>query len=168
MVARAALLVALLAAVATALAGCGFQLRGQRNVDLGVAKALLVSQGGDLASQELRRQLAYAGVRVVGSAAAADIVVTVGPERFDRRVLSVDPDTGKVREFEIGYELGYSVRRPDGTVVLQEDRIELERDFTFDETAVLGAFEEQVLLERELRIDAAETMLRRLESVELK
>lgn len=147
--------------------GCGFHLRGSRPVDIGVARAYVTSSGADLLAAELRRRFAYSGVNLAGSAASAGLIVQVSQERFRRRVLSVDAVTGKVREFELDYEARLDVRRPDGTAIIEDQPIQLERDFTFDETAVLGSFEQQTLLEQELREDAAEALLHRLEALDL-
>lgn len=148
-------------------AGCGFHLRGSRSVDLGAARPYVSSSGAEELAAELRRLLVASRVGLAGRAADADLIVELGEERFDRRVLSVDADTGKVREVEIGYEALLDVRRPDGTVLVERERIELERDFVFDETAVLGTFEQQTLIEQEIRADVAQTLLRRLEALEL-
>ncbi|MGE0386137.1 MAG: LPS assembly lipoprotein LptE [Gammaproteobacteria bacterium] len=157
----------LLAAVLAAIAGCGFHLRGSRPVDIGVARAYVQSVNADLVASELRRLFVESGIALTGAPAGAGLIVQLSGERFERRVLSVDPETGKVREFELNYELRLDVRKPDGTPVISKESVTLERDFTFDETAVLGKFEEQTLLEHELRIDAAETVLRRLEALKL-
>lgn len=149
------------------LAGCGFQLRGTRKADIDAATAYLQSGPADLLLAHLRRTLAYSGVRTVSSPAKADLVIALGRERIERRVLSVDARTGKVREFELDYTVGLTVRRADGQVLVDDESVELQRDFTFDETAVLGKFEEQALLEQDIRADAAATILRRLEALNL-
>jgi LPS-assembly lipoprotein len=148
-----------------ALGACGYSLRGTRQLDLGLDQVLVVSNGADRLAAELRRQLGYSGVAVAGSVASADAVVTLTREKYDRRVLSVDPDTGKVREFEISFHTSYSVQTADGTVLVDNQPLNLERDLTFDETAVLGKFQEETALFEDLREDAAQTILRRVASI---
>jgi LPS-assembly lipoprotein len=149
-------------------AGCGFHLRGKRMVDIGVARAHVASQSADLTAYELRRLLGFAGIALAATPADAGVTVILTNERFERRVLSVDAATGKVREYEVVFEVQLDVRRPDGSSIVENETVTLERDFTFDETAVLGKFEEEQLLMAEMRIDAAETTLRRLEALELR
>jgi LPS-assembly lipoprotein len=93
--------------------------------------------------------------------------VRLGNERFDRRVLSVDPRTGKVREFELGYAVDLNVTHRDGRSLIGPDTVTLLRDYVFDETAAISEFEEENLLREEMRKDAAEAILRRLQSVKL-
>ncbi|MGH2821649.1 MAG: LPS assembly lipoprotein LptE, partial [Thermoleophilaceae bacterium] len=74
------------------------------------------------------------------------LVVELRNERFDERVLSVDPRTGKAREYQIAYRVDLAVRHSDRRPLIKNQTIDLLRDFTFDETAALGKFEEQQVL----------------------
>ena len=150
-----------------ALTGCGFQMRGSRSVSFDPGRVYVSEGGAAQLARELRRVFYYTGSASAGSVAAADVVVSVDNERTDRRVLSVDPTTGKVREFEMGYEAELTVRKADGTPLVENERLVFERDYVFDETAVLGKFEEERILLNELRSDAAETILHRLETLDI-
>jgi LPS-assembly lipoprotein len=147
--------------------GCGFHFRGTRSVELQVAKVFVESQAADQISAEVKRQLDYSGVALASELGTADAIVRLGNERFDRRVLSVDPRTGKVREFELGYAVDLNVTHRDGRSLIGPDTITLLRDHVFDETAAISEFEEENLLREEMRKDAAEAILRRLQSVKL-
>lgn len=148
------------------LQGCGFHLRGSRSAEIAVSKVYIVSRGGggSLAA-ETKQQLGYYGVTLVNSKAQADAVVTIHDERHDERALSFDPRTGKAREYELGYQAEFSVQRPDGTLAVDRQLIELTRDFTFDETAALGKFEEASLIRSEMERDAVDAIIRQLESM---
>lgn len=140
-------------------AGCGFHLRGSR--DLPVAAVQVVDAGGASAlAAEVRRQLELRGVRVTGTAPQA--VMRLSGEGVQQRVLSVDANTGKVREFELDYSVTVALADADGRPLGEPERLTVGRDYTFDETAVLGKFEERHLLERQLREDVAEAVIRRL------
>jgi len=156
---------ALALAMCLALGACGFHLRGSRSLDVDVGKVHVSERGAPQLARELQRLIAYSDVPRAGSVTDADLLVSFGGESSERRVLSVDPETGKVREFEMGYEAFVTVRRADGTPLIDNQRIQLRRDYVFDETAALGKFEEERLLLRELRQDAAETVLQRLASL---
>lgn len=147
--------------------GCGFHFRGTGSVELQVAKVFVESQAADQIIAEVKRQLDYSGVALTSEPGTADAIVRLGNERSDRRVLSVDPRTGKVREFELGYAVDLNVTHWDGRSLIGPDTVTLLRDYVFDETAAISEFEEENLLREEMRKDAAEAILRRLQSVKL-
>jgi LPS-assembly lipoprotein len=150
-----------------AVPGCGFHFRGTGSVELQVAKVFVESQAADQIIAEVKRQLDYSGVALTSEPGTADAIVRLGNERFDRRVLSVDPRTGKVREFELGYAVDLNVTHRDGRSLIGPDTITLLRDHVFDETAAISEFEEENLLREEMKKDAAEAILRRLQTVKL-
>ncbi len=155
-------------AIALALAGCGFYLRGSRPMELQLAKVFVQSQAADQVAAEVKRQLGYSDVRLTKEAGAADAVVTLSNERFDSRVLSVDPRTGKVRELQLGYAVDLIVTQRDGRPLIRPETISLLRDLVYDETAAISTFEQENLLHKEMNKDAAETVLLRLQTVKLK
>lgn len=157
---RSALLLALLCVSA-----CGFHLRGTVPADLQFSRVYVRAHGARRVAAELARQLSYNRVVAAPDAASADVVVELRNERFDERVLSVDPRTGKAREYQIAFRVDLAVRHTDRRPLIKNQTLDLLRDFTFDETAALGKFEEQRVLREEMIQDAAETVLRRLESV---
>ncbi|MGH8572638.1 MAG: LPS assembly lipoprotein LptE [Gammaproteobacteria bacterium] len=147
---------------------CGFHLRGTVPVDLQFSRVYVKDHRARRVATELARQLGYNRVVVAPDAASADVVVELRNERFDERVLSVDPRTGKAREYQIAFRIDLAVRHSDRRPLIKNQTIDLLRDFTFDETAALGKFEEQQVLREEMIEDAAETVLRRLESVRMR
>ncbi|MGH8480599.1 MAG: LPS assembly lipoprotein LptE [Gammaproteobacteria bacterium] len=157
---RSALLFALLCVSA-----CGFHLRGTVPADLQFSRVYVREHRARRVAAELARQLSYNRVVVAPDATSADVVVELRNERFDERVLSVDPRTGKAREYQIAFRVDLAVRHADRRPLIKNQALDLLRDFTFDETAALGKFEEQQVLREEMIEDAAETVLRRLESV---
>jgi LPS-assembly lipoprotein len=157
---RSALLLALLCVSA-----CGFHLRGTVPVDLQFSRVYVRDQRAHRVAVELARQLGYSRVVVAPDAASADVVVELRNERFDERVLSVDPRTGKAREYQIAYRVDLAVHHTDRRPLIKDQTVDLLRDYTFDERAALGKFEEQQVLRDDMIQDAAETVLRRLESI---
>ena len=155
---------ALAAALAAGLPGCGWQLRG--HVPAAESTALEgvrvhVDAPGDL-RPGLVDTVRARGATLVGDPGAADLSIRVGDPRLERRVLSVDPATGRVREYELAYSLGYSAYRGDGAVAVAPQRVSLRRDYVFDENAVLGAGREEQVLVEEMRREALQQALRRL------
>ncbi len=151
-----------LLAAALLLEGCGFQLRGALNLPDNV-RAVQV-----MAPPEVRREilslLESGGVEAAATSAGADASITVTSEQFSRRVLSVDPTTGKEREFELAYTLAFGVTRSGGESVIENGSVNLLRDYVFDPEAVIGTSREEEVLRDEMRREAARQLMRRIEA----
>lgn len=146
--------------------GCGYHLRGLTSGGgWSLGRVYVVESGATTLAAELRRQMEIYKIKQARNVQEADALVHLDREKYDRRVLSVDPSTGKVREYEIGIEAALSVTRPDGSELLAETPIELRRNFTFDEASVIGKSLEESTLQSEMRTDASEIILRRLQAL---
>ena len=156
----AALLVVVVALTVT-IPGCGFHLRGQSPLPAELRRVYL---GGpaDL-TDALAVYVDSAGAQRTATRDDADAMVDIARADFRRRVLSVDPDTGKEREFELIYVVGFGVRGSGGTVLVAPQSFSLRRDYVFDPNVVIGKGQEEEVLRDEMRRDAAQQILRRLE-----
>jgi len=161
MAGRALPAVLLAAALAT---GCGFQLKGAAGLPAGLGP-IYPSLPDDLSpfAVELRDALARADAVTAGTAGEAGTVVRVLEDRTGRRVLAVSARNTPT-EFEIFYVVEYSVQRGD-TEVVAPQRLELTRNFSFDERLVLAKGHEEEILRQALARDLADLVLRRLESL---
>lgn len=149
------------------LAGCGgWYLRGTRKSELSGRKLFLLMSNVSYLAPYFRTQLAYNNIVVVNYRENADAVVEIKNEGFDRRVLSVDPDTGKVREIELGLEVEVTVRAPDGSLIAAPDTLHWEQDFVFDEGSLLGTEEVEQTVRYELAKNAAQALMLKLETVD--
>ena len=136
------------------LSGCGFQLRG--SADLQGLKSVRIDTGSTILRDELAVFL------VDDKKAPVDAVLSAYDENYQRRVLSVDSNTGKAREYELAYTVKFNLVDGDGEALVSEQRVRLVRDFVFDEDAVIGKSREEDVLRREMRRDAVQHILRRL------
>lgn len=150
-------------ALITALSGCGLHLRGSStSVEELTAKRIHVDQiRAPGVSAELREMLSTSGVRLSRDPKKSEYTIRLAGEKISRDVLSVSPQTGKVEEFQLTYLVLLSVLRGGGGTLLENEPITLQRDFTFDQDAVLGNFSEEETLRDELTREAAEQVLRR-------
>lgn len=155
----------LLLMLTVALTACGFQLRGSNLGALKNSQIYIKSGGANQLAAQIKKQLEFAEVPVVNDSEQADYIIEVGRETFKRSVLSVSAQTGKVEEYEIDYTASVSVRGPDGKILLQDEPVTAQRDYTFDEDSVLGKFDEESKLHEELTKYAADMVLRRLQAV---
>lgn len=86
-------------------------------------------------------------------------------ETLERKLLSVDALTGKAEEYELILTAKISIEKNDGTVLANNESLQIARDFTYDEDAVLGKFTEQEVIEEELLRRGASRVLRRVQII---
>jgi len=146
--------------LAALLGGCGFELRGADVLPPQMGRLHLVAPVA--LREEIEILLDGSETELVEERAQAELVLTLANPRFDRRVLSVDPNTGKEREFELSYTVDLSARRADGSEVIAPASQSLLRDYVFDRETLIGSsFQESVLREEMVR-DMAQQVLYRL------
>ena len=157
----------LLLSISALVTGCGgdWHLRGTRTDIVNLKAVTINGAAAPVLRRALLRELAFSNVRIV-KRAKSQAVLELGAEQFDRRVVSVDPDTGKVRELELTMEVGFAVRDREGNLLAPYQNLSWLRDFVFDETALLGTNEQESVIRRELAEDAAKTIVLRLETIE--
>ena len=156
------------AAPALLLAGCGFQLRQPpkfafRTLYTGVAE-------GSSLGNELKRQLLATGqVSVLTDprqAATADVVLDVLVDQREKIVVGLSA-TGQVREFQLRVRFKFRLRTPQGRDLIPDTELLLQRDISFNETAVLSKEAEEGLLYRDMQSDIVQQVMRRLAAVRL-
>lgn len=152
---RCALLALLVAALVT---GCGFRQRGSVSLPEDFREVYVDAPVEIL--DELTLFLQSGGATVLDASADADAVIKVRSQRYDERVIAVDATTGKGREFELLYTLDFSVRMKDGTMLVPSEHVAVRRIYVFDPTAVIGATQNVEALQRDMRRDAAERIVR--------
>jgi LPS-assembly lipoprotein len=141
---------------------CGFRPRGSLTLPQDF-RHVYVAAPVQIAD-ELSIFLDSGGAATTKSPADADAVISVQSEAFEDRVAAVDASTGKAREFELLYTLDFSVRMKDGAMLVASERMVVRRVYIFDPTAVLGATNNVETLHVDMRRDAAERIIRRMEA----
>ncbi len=165
---RLARLTLLLLACALLAACGGWQLRGAHGSSTHQFKWVYLR--GDDAGQVLlavRRELFNRGLSVTRSRSKADLVIELEDEHFERRILSVDPGTGKVREIELGLLAHFTVRAGDGRLLVPREPLQFQLDYVFDEGSLLGTVEQDNTVQQDLAESAATSLVFRLESIEV-
>jgi LPS-assembly lipoprotein len=143
------------------LAACGFHPRGAVRLPEGLHSVHVQAPSRALADP-IELYLQAGGARVTRQPAKADLTLVLSDESLSRRLLAVDPRTGKGREYELAYALTYRAGRPDGSAILPPDTVRLVRQYTFNPTEVIAKGEEEALIYAEMREDAIQHILRRL------
>lgn len=147
-----------------ALAGCGFQLRGMTTVPPEMARTFIdTSDRHSLFYRTLRTELDSAGVSVVDSPLDATAIFYVESDLTGQRVLSVSA-RNVPREFEVFYTISYNVSVKD-QALLESRSQTLTRDYTWDETLVLGKEKEELLLREAIANDLVRIVMIQLSSI---
>jgi LPS-assembly lipoprotein len=151
-------LLAALACAALALAGCGFQLRGQQTFPFDTISVPLNTPLGF----ELKRNIAAANdqVKLVDTIADAEAVLSILSEAQEKVILSLNTQ-GRVREYQLRYRVVYRVASPKGVDFIAPTAVLLTRDITFNDQ-VLAKEVEEAQLYREMRSDLVQQIVRRL------
>lgn len=149
----------LLAALAV---GCGFAPRGALKVPEGFgAIAVTAPDPYSPLADDLRRSLQRAGADTTETAeGAARLAITA--ETWETRPLSVDAFVA-VREVETRYRVTFDLLDAAGGKRLEQQTIELTRDFVYEAAESFGNPGEQEIVQQELRRDMQAAILRRVD-----
>ncbi|MDB9752191.1 LPS assembly lipoprotein LptE [Gammaproteobacteria bacterium] len=144
---------------------CGFHLRGSQLNGFDISNLYINSSSAPRLTKEVKSQLIGLNKSLASSSQGAAYIITLKDERFEKSVLSVSAKTGKVEEYQIVLNVEFNAAYPDGSSIIENDRVRVTRDFIFDENDVLGKFSEEGLLEDDLIRSAASKVLRRLQAL---
>ncbi|MFN4102845.1 MAG: LPS assembly lipoprotein LptE [Tepidimonas sp.] len=164
---------AVAAIAATALTGCGFQLRGA-GLRFAFRTLRLQAAADSDVLDSLRAQLQAAGVGVLdtfvpsasgpGTAPAADVVLQVLQDQRERVVVGTTA-AGQVRELALRRRVRFALRTPGGRELIAPTELLQERELGFSETVVLGKEAEEALLFDDMRAAIVRQLLVRLAAV---
>src|SRR5690606_22924050 len=148
--------------IATLLAGCGFQLRGDATLPPEMQATYIDYRGGD---GELLRSIARAltlnDVEVVRVREQASGVLQILSASPQRRVLARDT-RGRPQEYEIRVVLVFRVLDAEGKVLLAQQEVSRQNNLLLDPTDPLTNRSEVDYAVEAMREDAIWEMLRRI------
>lgn len=157
-------LMLLLVSCLIVLEGCGFRLRGSTGGELALPPLYIQSSGSNQFVSELRQALGNTETRVVSERSAAALIVGVGAEKLDRRVLTVDA-SGRVQEYELHYAVSFAVKDAAARSVLGSQTLSERRSFEFTGEDVLAKEMEETQLYQDMRRSAVQSAMRRLQTL---
>lgn len=150
------LLAVLLAAL---VAGCGFQLRGAAKLPFDTI--FLPGATGGIALDLKRNLQASTNTRVVDTARDAQAVLEFTQELRQKDILSLT-GSGRVREFQLRYIVGYRVHDGKGREFVAPGTVTLQREVSFNDSAVLAKENEEALLWQDMQNDMVQQIMRRV------
>ena len=159
----------LLAAMALTplLGACGFRLRGAPNF---VFRSIYVQAGrGSPVGTLLRRNLESSSdklevIKDPASPDTAEVICHVVSEQAQRIIIGSNV-AGQVREIELRLIVRFALRTPGGDAVIEPTEIRQIRNVTYNETNALSKATEEEMLNKDMRNDIVQQIIRRLAAV---
>lgn len=155
-----------MAVIAAAMtAGCGYRLEAPDALPV-IMETTYVDSSNPYStlSLTLDRRLRAAGVNVTNRRDDATAVLKLVRDDTGQRLLSVSADNVP-QEYEVYYTVSY-VLSAEGEKRLEARPITVTRDYSYDETDVLGKRREEEAIRAALAEDLVRLMMRRLASIE--
>jgi LPS-assembly lipoprotein len=151
--------------IACLLSACGFQLRGTGDSGTVVPDAwksmhLVTGNPNSEFSRDVQTLFAANGVQW-RDREDANYIVTVGPERFSQRNLSLNAEA-RAAEFELTMRARFSVHDADNIEVMPTADASVVRQMENDPRNVVGKAEEVRILKSEMRTELAQQIMRRI------
>jgi len=145
--------------LAALLAGCGFQMRG--TADLPFHTLYMPPVSGGIGLDVKRNIQAGTNTKLVDDPKMADAQLQITTEARGRNILSLAA-TGRVREYQLQYTVGFRVHDGKGGEFVPANSITLTRDITFNDSDVLSKEAEEGQLYRDMQFDMVQQIMRRL------
>jgi LPS-assembly lipoprotein len=151
----------LLAAVA--IAGCGFQLRGEQQLPF---PTIFVNTPPNSAlGATLSRQIrSGTHTQTVQQASEASAVLEILGEARDREILTLNAQ-GRAVEYKLTYRLRFRLHDGKGREYIAPTEMRAQRDISINDSQVLAKESEETLLYRDMQTDLVQQLLRRIAAV---
>jgi LPS-assembly lipoprotein len=150
--------------LAGGLAACGFQLRGAANFPF---NSVYVSAPSSppLALELTRAMAGSSSTKVAESPATAEVLLDIPSVVDDKEVLSLTSG-GAVREYQLVKRVAFRLHDKDGNDWMPPGEIVVRRAYTFNESQVLARDLQEQRLRRDMDVDVAAQLLRRLQAAQ--
>ena len=150
---------ALVVALLLTLAACGFRLRGVATVPF---ETLFIPNASGGIALDLKRNIQVGtNAKVVDDPAKAEAVLQFTEETRAKEVLSLT-GAGRVREFQLRYQVGFRLHDGKGQDYIPQSTIQLLRDVSYSDAEILAKEQEEQLLFRDMQTDMVQQIMRRL------
>lgn len=148
--------------VLSLLTACGYHLRGSMALPAALKNMYMFGASGALQAETVSVLKASDG-KLATSPNNAGLVVKVLKEDLRRRVLSVG-STGKSSEVELTYYLRFQFYDNQEKPLLEEQTIEINREFFNDQTTLLAKENEEHIIQKEIYRQAVRMLMSRAQA----
>lgn len=147
------------------LSACGFHLRGQATLPFNTL--YVQAEPTSVFALQLKRAVrAGSATRVTTRPGEAEAVLQILNELQEKVILSLGSG-GRVREFQLRYRVQYRLTDEKNREHIPASEISLKRDYSFNDEQALSKEAEEALLYRDMRNDAVQQLVRRLQAAKL-
>lgn len=162
--ARGALRAALVTGLILTLAACGFHLRGRAQLPPEMARTYISGASpNDPLVRALNDALRANGVDVVGNANEATAVLHIDSLHTAQSILTLSV-TGQVTAYRLVTTLAFSVRAVKGSWHIPTQQLQVQRQYSYNPSQVLGKSDEAMQLREDMGRELANLMLLRLQA----
>jgi LPS-assembly lipoprotein len=156
----------ILLAATLLVAACGFQLRGVATLPFESIYVQAASKS--LFAQEIKRAVrSGSSTRVAEQPDQAEVTLQIISELQERQILSITGG-GRVAEYQLRYRVLFRLTDAKKREHIPASEIVLSRDYSYQDSAALASESEEALLYRDMRSDAVQQLVRRLQGAKLK
>lgn len=147
------------------LAGCGFQLRGTAPLPF---ESVYVRAGSSsqFANQLKRAVRSGSTTKLVERPDEAQVILQVLSELQEKQILSLTGG-GRVSEYQLRYRVSFRLTDAKNREHIPATEILLKRDYSYNDDQALSKDSEEALLFRDMRSDAVQQLVRRLQAAKL-
>lgn len=145
------------------LGACGFHLRGHNLMDAQFSfHSIYIQAAGETTfTKILRRSLQSYKLEVPNTPGKSDLTLDIAYEGTEKQITALNA-SGHVIEYLLRYRVSLRAYDRQQSDWLPASEIQLQRIFPYDDTLVLAKEQEEKMLYDDMRMDAAQQVLRRL------
>ena len=144
---------------------CGFHLRGQATLPFNTLYVQAAATS-PFALQLKRAVQSGSATRVTEKPTEAEAILQILNELQEKQILSLGSG-GRVREFQLRYRVQFRLTDEKNREHIPASEIILKRDYSFNDEQALSKEAEEALLYRDMRNDAVQQLVRRLQAAKL-
>jgi len=152
----------LLLVSAFALSACGFHLRENANLPSSMQRIHLTVSGGEF-QRHLARALETSGATIEDNSGAGIAELRVPVAAFSTDTLSAGGYV-RITEFAVHYQVQFDVADAEGRTLVPHQRIDMQREYSYDATNTVGNASQVQEIERSLNDDMVQAILFRLQA----
>lgn len=154
--------------IAAVLTGCGFHLRGTVSGNLPYKTFYIALPDTSEINVWLQRYIKASGnTEIVSDARNAEAIFQQVSDGRQKTILSVNAQ-GRVREYRLQMNYTFRVVNAKGQILVAPSEINLIRDITYNDSAVLAKDLEEAMLWRDMNTDLVNQIMRRLSLIKPK